>query len=315
MPPPVLRSSGDLLADRRFGYAQAAFEGRDYSAAAELAAQVLELVADFAPAHALLGCARLALGEREEAVAALQAALAHEPEDSLGAKIELARLGALPQAEAIGPAYVRALFDDYAARFDKHLIKNLNYRGPELIEAAVRRTCALRGRRFHFRRVLDLGCGTGLMGRALEGRYERIEGVDLSLKMLAKAKKTHRYAALHEADLVGFLEADEPASADLVVAADVFVYLASLKPAFRAVRRALAREGLFAFSVQAHEGDGFALGEDARYAHGKPYLRGLAARTGFAVALFERASTRRDRGAAVPGFVVVLEPAAPRRGA
>jgi predicted TPR repeat methyltransferase len=302
----VLRSSGDLLADRRFGYAQAAFDGGDHAAAADLAAQVLELVPHFAPAHALLGRAKLATGEREAAIAALQAALDSEPEDALGVRIELARLGALPPEEAIGQAYVRALFDDYAPRFDKHLIKNLNYRGPELIAAALRRTCALRGRPFHFRRVLDLGCGTGLVARALEGRFDRIEGIDLSPKMLAKAKKTHLYDALHEAELASFLERCEPASSDLVVAADVFVYMASLEHAFGAACRVLARNGLFAFSVQAHEGEGFVLGEDARYAHGEPYLRALAAETGFTVVFLDRISTRQDRGEDVPGLAAVL---------
>jgi predicted TPR repeat methyltransferase len=308
-PAPALRSSGDLLADRRFGYAQAAFDEGDHAAAADLALQVLELVSDFEPAHALLGRARLAGGDREGALAAFRAALASEPEDSLGVRIELARLGALPAEEAIGEAYVRALFDEYAPRFDKHLIKNLDYRGPELIAAAVRRACALRGRPYRFRRILDLGCGTGLVGRAFEGRFERLEGVDLSPKMLAKARKTHLYDALHEGELVRFLGATEAASADLAVAADVFVYLASLEPAFRAARRVLARDGLFAFSVQAHAGDGFALGEDARYSHSEGYLRALAAETGFTAALFECASTRQDRGEEVPGSLVVLQPA------
>jgi predicted TPR repeat methyltransferase len=79
-----------------------------------------------------------------------------------------------------------------------------------------------------------------------------------------------------------------------------------LEDAFRAARRALARNGLFAFSVQAHDGEGFVLGEDARYAHGEPYLRRLAAEAGLTVLLIERASTREDRGEDVPGFVVVL---------
>src|SRR3954469_14645443 len=118
--PATQRSSGDLLADRRFGYAQAAFEEGDHAAAAELALQALELAPDFAPAHALLGRARLALGAREEAAAALRRALALEPEDALGAGLELARLGALPDEAAITRFYVRALFDDYAPRFEKH---------------------------------------------------------------------------------------------------------------------------------------------------------------------------------------------------
>jgi predicted TPR repeat methyltransferase len=302
----VLRSSGDLLADRRFGHAQAAFEEGDHAAAADLAAQVLELVPHFAPAHALLGRAKLAGGESDAAVAAFQAALEAEPEDALGVRIELARLGALPTEEAIGRGYVRALFDNYAPRFDRHLVRNLNYRGPELIAAAVRRTCALRGRSFRFGRVLDLGCGTGLAGRAFEERFERLEGVDLSPNMLAKAKRTHLYDALHEADLASFLEAEQSASADLIVAADVFVYLASLDRPFGDAHRVLARDGLFAFSVQAHAADGFALGEDGRYAHSEPYLRDIAAATGFTVAFLEPASTRQDRGEDVPGFVVVL---------
>ncbi|MFL5077443.1 MAG: methyltransferase domain-containing protein [Microvirga sp.] len=304
--PALLRSSGDLLADRRFGHAEAAFADGDHQAAADLAAQVLELVPRFAPAHALLGRARLAMGERDAAIAALRLAVAIEPEDALGVGLDLARLGALAPEEAISQGYVRALFDDYAPRFDKHLIRNLAYRGPELIAAALRRACALRGRPFRFRRGLDLGCGTGLAARALEGRAAMVEGVDLSPRMLAKARKTHLYDRLHEGDLVGFLAGCGEASADLLVAVDVFVYMASLAPAFRAARRVLARDGLFAFSVQAHDGDGFALGEDGRHAHGEAYLRRLAAECGFTVAFLEEASTRQERGEDVPGLVTVL---------
>jgi predicted TPR repeat methyltransferase len=204
---------------------------------------------------------------------------------------------------------VRALFDDYAPRFDRHLVKNLNYRGPELVHDAVRSSCTRSGRPFRFRRVLDLGCGTGLMGRALEGRFEAIDGVDLSPKMLGRAKRTHLYDQLHEADLLGFLKAAGERTFDLVTAVDVFVYLAALDEVFCGVRRVLARDGLFAFTVQASEGEGFSLGEDARFAHGAPYLRDLAAAAGFATLLFEPVSTREDHGEPVPGFVLVLGPA------
>jgi predicted TPR repeat methyltransferase len=306
VPANTLRSSGDLLADRRFGYAQAAFDEGDHAAAAELALQALELARGFAPAHALLGRARLALGAREEAVEALHRALALEPEDALGAGLELARLGVLPADAAMTPAYVRTLFDDYAPRFEKHLVKNLDYRGPELLAQAVRRARGAFGEPFRFRRVLDLGCGTGLLAKVFQGSFGTIEAVDLSPKMLAQARKTHLYDALHEGDLVSFLEAAGEGSFELVVAADVFVYLASLEPAFRAAHRALARGALFAFTVQAHAGEGYVLGEEARYSHAESYLRGLAHAAGFEVAFFEAASTRQDRGADVPGFVMVL---------
>jgi predicted TPR repeat methyltransferase len=300
------RSSGDLLADRRHGYAQDSFDAGDHGAAAELATQALEIAPRFVPALALLGRAKAALGDDAGAVAALRQALAIEPEDSLGVRLDLARLGAAPPEEAITPGYVRALFDDYAPRFEKHLVKNLNYRGPELIAAAARRVAARSGLPVRFRRVLDLGCGTGLMAGALEGMFDAIEGVDLSPKMLAQAKRARLYDALHEADLASFLKAMPDRAADLVVAADVLVYLAALDDVFRETCRVLTRGGLFAFSVQAQDGEGFVLGEDNRYAHGEGYLRRLAAEAGFEVALLDGASTREDRGKPVPGFVVVL---------
>ncbi|HEX2554376.1 MAG TPA: methyltransferase domain-containing protein [Microvirga sp.] len=306
-PLPSSGASGDLLADRRYAYAKGAFDEADFAAAADLARQALELAPHFAAGHALLGRALLALGAREEAVASLAAALALDPADPMGVRIDLAHCGALEPQAAITDSYVRALFDDYAPRFERHLVEGLNYRGPELIADALRRAASRRVRDVRFRRAFDLGCGTGLMARALAGTVAAIEGVDLSPRMLAQARKTRLYDALHEAELVAFLAGRAAGEADLVVAADVFVYLADLGDAFRESRRVLARGGFLAFTVQAHPGDGVVLGEDARYAHGEAYLRDLAAATGFTMVLFEPVSTREDRGAPVPGHLAVME--------
>jgi predicted TPR repeat methyltransferase len=303
----TFRSSGDLIADRRYDYASAAFEERDFEAAADLARQVLELAPGFAAAHALLGRAAAELGLREEAVDALRRALEIEPDDALGVRLDLAKLGVLSDAEAITDGYVRALFDDYAPKFDRHLTKSLAYRGPELIADALRRACSKQIRNYRFGLTLDLGCGTGLMAQALAGLCASIEGVDLSPRMLEKAEKTKLYASLHEGELVGFLKTRQSGEADLVVAADVFVYMAGLEAAFREAQRVLKREGLFAFTVQAHEGEGFVLGDDARYAHSEAYLRDLADAAGFTTLLIEKVATRVDRGKPVPGLLVVMQ--------
>ena len=91
------------------------------------------------------------------------------------------------------------------------------------------------------------------------------------------------------------------------MAADVRVYIAALDAAFQEAHRVLRREGLFAFTVQAYEGSGYILGDDARYAHSEAYLRSLAEATGFTVVILERVSTREDGGGPVPGFLAVMQ--------
>ncbi|MDJ1157986.1 methyltransferase domain-containing protein [Chelatococcus sp. SYSU_G07232] len=304
------RSSGDLRADRRYAYAEAALKEGDAAAAADLMQQTVEIVPGWVPAWILLGTARLALSDRAGAAAALREALRLDPTDVLGAGPRLARLGLAPVQGAMTDAYVRALFDDYAGRFDAHLTRDLAYRGPALLLQAVdRAAAATTGRGLRFARVLDLGCGTGLMGEAVRARAEHLAGCDLSPVMVEKARAKRVYDALAVADLLTFLSAEEEVSADLLLAADVLVYVGELAAIFAAAARVLQHRGLFAFTVQAPGAGGeeaFELGEDMRYAHGSGYLRARAAAAGLAVLSLESAATRLDRGAPVPGHVVVL---------
>ncbi len=112
---PVHRSSGDDIADRRYAYAAAAFDEGDLHTAFDLAIQTIERATGFAPAYALLGRIEAGRGETEKAIVAFREALALEPDDTMGVRLELARLGALSDEAAITPGYVKALFDQYAA--------------------------------------------------------------------------------------------------------------------------------------------------------------------------------------------------------
>ncbi|GGC83435.1 class I SAM-dependent DNA methyltransferase [Chelatococcus reniformis] len=307
----TVRSSGNLLADRRFAWAEAAFADGDPAAAADLAAQVLELAADYAPAWLLLGRAKLGLGEETAAQQAFIEALRADPADELGAALHLARLEG-PHGEgataAMSPDYVRGLFDGYAARFDTHLTDALAYRGPQLIMAALARAGGLP----RFSRVVDLGCGTGLMGAAIRPYADELVGCDLSPGMVRQAQAKTIYDRLHVADLVAHMQQLARQSCDLLLAADVLVYIGDLAPLFDAAARAQPTGGLFAFTVQrpldgadtGAPGEAV-LGADLRYAHGEPYLRRRLVEAGFEVCLVDEASTRLDRGEPVPGLVVV----------
>jgi predicted TPR repeat methyltransferase len=223
----------------------------------------------------------------------------------LGASLRLSTLGG-PAPATAPPAYVRALFDQYAAGFDDHLVAGLTYRGPERLIAAMECACATLDRAFEFNRAIDLGCGTGLMAAALKDHVRSIIGVDLSPRMIEVAKAAGFYDQLRIDDLEPFLATQPAASSDLMIAADVFVYVGDLDGIFAQCARVIEPGGVFAFTVQRADGAGWALGHDMRFFHSEDYLRTLAASHGFSTVEMEDLSSRKDAGVDVPGLVAVL---------
>ena len=248
-----------------------------------------------------LGEARQQLGDFCCAHAAFAEALRLDPDDAHGASLRLAALDGVAPA-ALPAAYVTRLFDDYAPRFNAHLIGELKYRGPELVAAAIE--AAAPGR--IFRRAVDLGCGSGLAGAPLRARVGVLIGVDLSPRMIEEARRTGLYDALHFGDFVAFLGAGAVKDIDLVVAADAFVYLGDLAPVLAAIRATLPAEGLAAFSLESEPGEGFHLSEALRFRHSRAYLeRALEAAELTTVSLAE-ASKRQEAGRDTPGLLAVV---------
>jgi predicted TPR repeat methyltransferase len=295
-------AAGDFIAERRFAYAKAAAEEGDWGAAAELFEQALERAPNWAAAWFALGEAQEKLGDLDAAARAFRETLVADPADAQGAMARLALIGRGETPRALPQAYVARLFDDYAPRFDKHLTDNLGYRAPALIAEAL--SAVAPGRRFVS--VLDLGCGTGLMGEALRGRADRLAGVDLSAAMIAKARERGLYDRLVIGDAVAMLGREPSGVFDLIVAADALVYTGDLVPLFAAVATALTADGLFAFSVETCEGDGFKLEPAMRFAHSRSYVETKAREVGLRPLLVQSASTRREAGADAPGLICVF---------
>src|SRR5258706_14329976 len=128
-------SSGDPLLDRRFEWADDLLGRGDPRAAAELLADTLARAPEFVAGWFLLGGAREQAGNRRGAIEAYRRALVLDRDDRLGAALRLARLGAREASGAMPRAYVRTLFDQYAARFDGELRGALRYRAPDLLRA------------------------------------------------------------------------------------------------------------------------------------------------------------------------------------
>lgn len=221
---------------------------------------VSQMVPEDAQAWAWLGRARLKQGDLAAARAAFDQARARDSQDPVIAHFHAAISGALP--DEVESHYIRCLFDDFADRFEHTLVQRLAYDTPARLARFLRQSSADVAAR-----VLDLGCGTGLMAQELARPGRVIDGVDLSPRMLAHAREKGVYRELHVAELVEFLR-ESSSQWELIIATDVFIYVADLQPVFAAVRKKLAPGGCFAFSIECSANDGTELlPATGRYRH------------------------------------------------
>jgi predicted TPR repeat methyltransferase len=297
-------SSGDMLADRRFDFARDLQLSGDLVAAEDLFVQATDLAPGFATAWFTLGEVRELLGDRSGAIVAFRNSEKTDPGDRNGAGLRLMRLGAT-DITGMRRGYVKALFDQYAAKFDAALLGDLGYCAPALLLAAVLQARNAAGLPARFGRAIDLGCGTGLAARAFAAVVDEIIGFDLSPAMVERARATGLYAHVDVAEIVAGLAGRPHASVDLVIAADVMVYVHDMAPLLREVARVLVPGCMLAFTVESHAGDGVVLGEGLRYRHGADCVRALIAAAGLTPGQLQPASSRTESGAQVPGLVVV----------
>ena len=298
--------------------------------------QAIRIAPDFALAHYNLGDLLHAQGRQDEAIAAMKCALALEP-DFADACNSLATLlmeqGAMDEARtlfgrvlqldsknisarhmlaalegkttATAPHdYVVGLFDGCAAYFDRHLVDELEYKVPQDLHRAVSGLVDCNRQKLD---VMDLGCGTGLCGPLFRDMARTLVGVDLSPGMLAMASQRKLYDQLVTGDITKELHKYEEAY-DLILAADVFIYVGGLDQVFKAISAALKPGGLFAFSIEAEEeDDDFVLRPTGRYAHSIGYIRRLAEVSGLREVRLEESVLRMDKGQPIDGYIVVME--------
>lgn len=265
----------------------AIYQAQDIPDAAETCyCQAMAYKPDLAPPYVNIGRIMQGQGRHEEAAQIYRKALQQGLDAELFGHL-LSALSGGGEGSGRAPAgYVRETFDAFAAGFERRVVGELGYHVPELLAALVRS----QGR--SGLDVLDLGCGTGLVGTALGPLARSLVGVDLSPRMLEEAARKGCYTALHDADIAQWLAQAAPAGFDLVMAADVFIYIGDVQGVFREARRVLRPGGLFAFSVEVCDQGDFQLQPTGRYAQSRAYVQGLAASQGFKLLMSEAADVR-----------------------
>ena len=245
-------------------------------------------------ARELIAAAWLKAGEADKALENLRE-LENPPSEMIAA------CEVIKTAPRSDPGYVRHLFDQFSADYDQRMIGQLAYAAPQILFDLAGMVVPRRENLS----ILDLGCGTGLAGALFKVLAARLDGVDLSPAMIAKARARGIYTSLDVGDLETSLSAPNR-SYDLILAADTLVYLGDLAAVFGGAHNALAPDGAFLFTVETAEGEGFELGPKRRWRHSEAYLRRLAEQSGFTITGFVAAAPRQEANQPVEGFAVAL---------
>ena len=262
--------------------------------------KALSIKPDYAEAYYSIGNALNYLGKIDEAIEAFNKAISIKP-DYATAKHMLSALTG--NTNEIAPReYVENLFDGYSKKFETSLVGKLEYNIPKLIRDILikpNNTETLGS-------VLDLGCGTGLLGSEIKNHCTKIEGIDLSNKMLALAKKKNVYDKLSQFDIVEYLTS-MPLGFDYYVALDVFVYIGELTEIFRLIKSRNKKPGRLVFSTEHTEKDGFHLLGTARYSHSKSYIESLCKNCDYTISHFSTSELRKEKGDFLTGGIYILE--------
>jgi predicted TPR repeat methyltransferase len=246
-------------------------------------------------------------GQFGQAAEAYRKVLELDPEDHGGAQVRIASMGFGETPPKAPDAYVATLFDQHAQAFESILVDQLEYCVPLLVLQRVQ-TLNLGP----FKKMLDLGCGTGLTGGALRDIVEDLTGLDISENMVEIAHEKDLYDTLYVSEAADYLEDNEDGPFDLVTATDMLPYLGFLEELVFGVADNIEQGGHFLFSSETLaedllQGRDFMVGPHQRFAHAAVYVRKVLDSAGFDVIEMGDITVRLEEGAPIAGHLVVAK--------
>ena len=261
--------------------------------------KAISLKPDYAEAYNNMGIALQNIGKVEEAIEAYEKALSLKPDYANASHMLCSLTG--KTTKSAPKDYVESLFNGYAQRFDNSLIKGLEYATPKILAQIIieDNTDSSMGS------VLDLGCGTGLVGSEIQSCFKKLEGIDLSNAMLEQAKLKKVYDKLTHVDIVEYLH-NPDLNYDYFISADVFIYVGDLHDVFHLIKSRNKRPGKLVFSTEHTEKHGFHLEQSGRYSHSKDYIEGLCKKFDYSISHFSKVGLRKEKGKFLTGGLYLL---------
>lgn len=288
------------FAEAYFNMGKAYQDHEKYSDAINCYFAALKINNQYADAHYNLGMIYRELGDFEKAIAQCRTAFSIDPTNYSEAEhLVSAMLG--ETTKAAPRKYVEGLFDAFADSFDDALVNKLEYNTAKIAEIL-----KLNIPNNDITKILDMGCGTGLLAPYLKKYCDHLIGIDVSQKMLKKAEVGNHYTNLIHSDIVDYIRKTKD-KFDLFIAADVLVYIGDLDLLFKLIKQSNSSGGWFAFSTEHIETSTYELRSSGRYAHSKSYIDSLCEKYGYVIKDFAVENLRKEKGEFLSGGFYLLK--------
>ena len=182
------------------------------------------------------------------------------------------------------------------------MVSDLEYQLPKVVVELIKQNYA----EGSLGAILDLGCGTGLLGLELKNDPKRLEGVDISASMLKKAEIKNVYHKLYQSEITEYL-ASASLNFDYIISLDVFIYVGNLSEVFQLIKSKSQKSVKFVFSTEHTEKEGFQLEKTGRFSHSKGYIQQLSREYDYKISHFSKINLRKESGETLIGGLYVLE--------
>lgn len=256
---------------------------------------------------------------KELATHAFALAVEFDP-DNEPAKHMLATITADATVKRASNTYVKSLFDNYAQNFEYSLVQELGYTGYERLRRGFDRAFGGTENVPTFTKVVDAGCGTGLVGEQFRNVSQHLIGVDLSQAILDEAVKVRPtlYDQVLVGDVTQVFREQKPIS--LIIAADSYIYFGDLVPLFESMQEGLQDGGYAAFTLENVNTDNekllaeskpdwrWQLTASGRFAHRKEYVLTAGNAHQLELVHYEKLDDFRfEKGVGVQGHIFVMK--------
>ena len=274
-------------------------EEKNYSEAENLSLKALQIEQNRSEAYKLLAISQLNLKKNNLAIENFEKSQSLQFDIAVDHQLAMLKD---KEVETTPIEYIENTFDNYSKNFDTHLMKELEYRLPELISKKIKEKIGKK----EFKLVLDIGCGTGLCGEYLKNCSKKLIGVDISSKMLKRAEKKNIYNQLIKDDLIDYLEKTKN-KYDLIIASDVFIYTGNISKVFNLIRKKLTDGAYFIFSTELFSGNNFKILKTGRFAHSQEYIEEKCRENLFKIIYSDRIKIRKEKNKWIKGQLYIVK--------